>query len=160
MSLGKAMIHARKQKSLAKAARVVHTEGQSWAQTGQVLQMPVLVLNASYEPINICGARRALVLVLKGIARTEEEHGVLLHAQRSRMAMPSVIRLLEYRRIPHQTRALSRKNILLRDRNTCQYCAVILPPNELTLDHVVPRSRGGNSTWENLVACCHGPASA
>ncbi len=120
-----------------------------------MLQMPVLVLNASYEPINICGARRALILVLKGIARTEEEHGLLLHAQRSRIAMPSVIRLLEYRRIPHQTRALSRKNILLRDRNSCQYCAVLLPSSELTLDHVIPRSRGGNSTWENLVACCH-----
>jgi 5-methylcytosine-specific restriction endonuclease McrA len=117
--------------------------------------MPVLVLNASYEPINICGARRALVLVLKGIARTEEELGLTLHAQRSRIAMPSVIRLLEYRRIPHQTRALSRKNILLRDRNSCQYCGDALPSSELTLDHVVPRSRGGNSTWENLVACCH-----
>jgi 5-methylcytosine-specific restriction endonuclease McrA len=121
----------------------------------QIMQMPVLVLNASYEPINICGARRALVLVLKGVAKTEEEHGLMLHAQRNRMAMPSVIRLLEYRRIPHQTRALSRKNILLRDRNTCQYCSVVLPSSELTLDHVIPRSRGGNSTWENLVACCH-----
>ena len=79
----------------------------------------------------------------------------MLHAQRSRMAMPSVIRLLEYRRIPHQTRALSRKNILLRDRNSCQYCSVVLTAGELTLDHVVPRSRGGLSTWENLVACCH-----
>jgi 5-methylcytosine-specific restriction endonuclease McrA len=119
------------------------------------LQAPVLVLNASYEPINICGARRALVLVLKGVARTEEDHGQMLHAARMRVAMPSVIRLLEYRRIPHQTRALSRKNILLRDRNTCQYCAVVLTAAELTLDHVVPRSRGGLSTWENLVACCH-----
>jgi len=166
MSLGKAMIHARKQKSLAKAAAhaasqaaQVHSDGQGWAQSStmssQVMQMPVLVLNASYEPINICGARRALVLVLKGVAKTEEEHGLTLHAQRSRMAMPSVIRLLEYRRIPHQTRALSRKNILLRDRNTCQYCSVVLPSGELTLDHVIPRSRGGNSTWENLVACCH-----
>jgi hypothetical protein len=85
------------------------------------MQTPVLVLNASYEPINICGARRALVLVLKGVARTEEEQGAMLHAARMRVAMPSVIRLLEYRRIPHQTRALSRKNILLRDRNACQY---------------------------------------
>ncbi len=76
------------------------------------MQTPVLVLNASYEPINICGARRALVLVLKGVARTEEEQGAVLHAARMRVAMPSVIRLLEYRRIPHQTRALSRKNIL------------------------------------------------
>ncbi|MEO6982091.1 MAG: HNH endonuclease, partial [Edaphobacter sp.] len=80
------------------------------------MQTPVLVLNASYEPINICGARRALVLVLKGVAHTEEEQGAILHAARMRVAMPSVIRLLEYRRIPHQTRALSRKNILLRDR--------------------------------------------
>ncbi len=57
--------------------------------------------------------------------------------------------------LQHQTRALSRKNILLRDRNTCQYCGEVLPSSELTLDHVVPRSRGGASTWENLVACCH-----
>jgi 5-methylcytosine-specific restriction endonuclease McrA len=119
------------------------------------MQTPVLVLNASYEPINICGARRALVLVLKGVARTEEEQGEILHAARMNVAMPSVIRLLEYRRIPHQTRALSRKNILLRDRNACQYCQVVLTAAELTLDHVVPRSRGGLSTWENLVACCH-----
>ena len=121
MSLGKAMIHARKQKSIAKAAAYCRRL-RGRAAAAHMLQMPVLVLNASYEPINICGARRALVLVLKGIARTEEEHGLTLHAQRSRIAMPSVIRLLEYRRIPHQTRALSRKNILLRDRNTCQYC--------------------------------------
>ena len=119
------------------------------------MQKPVLVLNASYEPINICGARRALVLVLKGVARTEEQQGDMLHAARMNIAMPSVIRLIEYRRIPHQTRALSRKNILLRDRNSCQYCSVILTSSELTLDHVVPRSRGGLSTWENLVACCH-----
>jgi len=78
------------------------------------MQTPVLVLNASYEPINICGARRALVLVLKGVARTEEEQGTVLHSHRMSLQMPSVIRLLEYRRIPHQTRALSRKNILLR----------------------------------------------
>jgi 5-methylcytosine-specific restriction endonuclease McrA len=118
------------------------------------MQTPVLVLNASYEPINICGARRALVLVLKGIARTEEEQGSMLHSHRLNLQMPSVIRLLEYRRIPHQTRALSRKNILLRDRNTCQYCQKVLISSDLTLDHVIPRCRGGLSTWENLVACC------
>src|SRR3954471_2050541 len=119
-----------------------------------VMHAPVLVLNASYEPINVCAARRAIVLVLKGLAMTEEENGHYLHAARIAMRVPSVIRLLEYRRIPHQTRALSRKNILLRDRNTCQYCVRILPAAELTLDHVIPRSRGGLSTWENLVACC------
>ncbi len=119
------------------------------------MHTPVLVLNASYEPINVCAARRAIVLVLKGVAMTEEENGHLLHSTRLTIRVPSVIRLLEYRRIPHQTRALSRKNILLRDRNTCQYCGEIFPAAELTLDHVVPRSRGGLSTWENLVACCH-----
>ena len=118
------------------------------------MHQPVLVLNASYEPINICAARRAIVLVLKGVAMTEEENGHYLHAARIAMRVPSVIRLVEYRRIPHQTRALSRKNILLRDRNTCQYCAKVLPSAELTLDHVIPRSRGGTSSWENLVACC------
>jgi 5-methylcytosine-specific restriction endonuclease McrA len=119
------------------------------------MHAPVLVLNASYEPINICAARRAIVLVLKGVAATEEINGHFMHSSRVAIRVPSVIRLLEYRRIPHQTRALSRKNILLRDRNTCQYCGVVLPASELTLDHVMPRSRGGLSTWENLVACCH-----
>jgi len=123
--------------------------------TTNVMHQPVLVLNASYEPINVCAARRAIVLVLKGIAMTEEVNGHTLHAARLALRIPSVIRLLEYRRIPHQTRALSRKNILLRDRNTCQYCAQVLPSAELTLDHVIPRSRGGLSTWENLVAACH-----
>src|ERR1700758_2033207 len=121
----------------------------------QALHAPVLVLNASYEPINVCAARRAIVLVLKGVAMAEEKNGHFLPAARVAMRVPSVIRLLEYRRIPHQPRALSRKNILLRDRNTCQYCSTALPSGELTLDHVVPRSRGGSSTWENLVACCH-----
>jgi len=119
------------------------------------LHRPVLVLNASYEPINICAARRALVLILKGVASAEEHTQTFLHGQRSKIALPSVIRLLEYRRIPHQTRALSRKNILMRDRYTCQYCHKVLPSGELTLDHVVPRSRAGETTWENLVACCH-----
>jgi 5-methylcytosine-specific restriction endonuclease McrA len=122
---------------------------------GHALHAPVLVLNASSEPINVCAARRAIVLVLKGVATAQEENGHYLHAARLAFRVPSVIRLLEYRRIPHQTRALSRKNILLRDRNTCQYCAEVLPSGELTLDHVLPRSRGGLSTWENLVACCH-----
>src|ERR1700739_3395690 len=123
---------------------------------GHALLSPVLVLNASYEPINVCAARRAIVLVLKGVAMTEEENGHYLHSARLAIRLPSVIRLLEYRRIPHQTRALSRKNLLMRDRNSCQYCGEVLPSSELTLDHVVPRSRGGLSTWENLVACCHG----
>lgn len=119
------------------------------------LHQPVLVLNASYEPINVCAARRALILILKGVAAAEEHATSSVHSYNRLIALPSVIRLLEYRRIPQQSRALSRKNILLRDRYTCQYCHSTLPSVELTLDHVMPRSRGGGSSWENLVACCH-----
>jgi len=120
-----------------------------------VLQEPVLVLNATFEPINVTAVRRALVLLLKGVAQAEEIHSSELHSSRTSLRVPSVIRLLAYRRIPQQTRALSRKNILLRDRNTCQFCGGVFPASELTLDHVVPRSRGGHSSWENLVACCY-----
>ncbi|HYM10086.1 MAG TPA: HNH endonuclease, partial [Bryobacterales bacterium] len=90
------------------------------------LQTPVLVLNASYEPINVCAARRALVLMMKGVAAAEEEYHEFVHSPSRAISVPAVIRLLEYRRIPHQTRALSRKNILIRDRNTCQYCERVL----------------------------------
>ena len=96
-----------------------------------ILQEPVLVLNATFEPINVTAVRRAMVLMLKGVAQAEELH----HSEvRS---------------------ALSRKNILLRDRNTCQFCGHTFTASELTLDHIMPRSRGGHSSWENLVACCY-----
>ena len=118
------------------------------------LHRPVLVLNASYEPINVCAARRALVLVLKGVAAPEETSASHVHSARQAVGVPSVIRLLEYRRIPMQARSLSRKNIMMRDRYTCQYCHRTFSTNELTLDHVIPRSRAGETTWENLVAAC------
>ena len=120
-----------------------------------LLTGPVLVLNATYEPVHVTGTKRALILVLKGVARMEEEGEAAVHSMRLTLNVPSVIRLIEYRRIPYLTRAISRKNILLRDHNTCQFCGVRFPPGDLTLDHVVPRSRGGKSTWDNLVACCH-----
>src|SRR5438105_10006388 len=118
MSGGKGHIpgHAHR-RPMVDAAPPVH-EGNGHG----VMHAPVLVLNASYEPINVCAARRAIVLVLKGVAMTEEENGHFLHAARFTIRVPSVIRLLEYLRIPHQTPALSRKNILLRDRNPCQSC--------------------------------------
>lgn len=134
-----------------RALITAHHPSDGWS----AMHAPVLVLNASYEPINVCAARRAIILILKGVAMMEEVNGHTLHSARQALRVPSVIRLLEYRRIPHQTRALSRKNILLRDRNTCQYCSTVLSASDLTLDHVNPRSRGGTSTWENLVACCH-----
>jgi 5-methylcytosine-specific restriction endonuclease McrA len=118
------------------------------------MNMRVLVLNASFEPINVCTVRRAVVLILKGVAYAEENSSRWIHSSRFSMPTPSVIRLLEYIHIPFERKSLSRKNILLRDHNTCQYCLRIFPPQELTLDRIVPRARGGDSSWDNLVACC------
>jgi 5-methylcytosine-specific restriction endonuclease McrA len=113
---------------------------------------PVLVLNASYEPIAICAVKRAMTMLVNGIARVEESTNKLIYRE---MKVPSVIRLLRYRKVPVRRNMVSRKNILLRDRYTCQYCRQKLAPVRLTLDHVHPRSRGGQATWENLVASCH-----
>ena len=82
-----------------------------------LMQEPVLVLNATYEPINVTAVRRAMVLMLKGVAQAEEMHNTEVHSAAHAHRVPSVIRLLAYRHIPQQSRALSRKNILLRDRN-------------------------------------------
>ena len=101
------------------------------------MQEPVLVLNATFEPINITAVRRAMVLLLKGVAQAEEMNHTEVHSTSRAMRVPSVIRLLAYRHIPQQTRALSRKNILLRDRNTCQFCGRVFPAAELDA-----RSRG------------------
>jgi 5-methylcytosine-specific restriction endonuclease McrA len=95
-----------------------------------------------------------VVLILKGVAYAEESTSRWLHSERFSMPLPSVIRLMEYIHIPFERKSLSRKNILLRDHNTCQYCLRVFPPQELTLDHIVPRSQGGDSSWDNLVACC------
>ena len=116
----------------------------------------VLCINASYEPVNIITARRAIIMVCKGVALVEEVSQYLVRASRISIPVPNVIRLVRYRRVPRQSRSVSRKGILLRDGFTCQYCRSKLPAGDLTLDHVVPRSRGGMSTWENLVACCFG----
>ena len=82
----------------------------------------VLVLNASFEPINVCTERRAVVMIFKGVARMEEHNGHMLHSAKLSIHAPSVIRLTEYIHIPFERRSLSRKNILLRDHSTCQYC--------------------------------------
>ena len=91
-----------------------------------MLQSPVLVLNATYEPVNVCAARRAIILILSGVALAEEVSTGVVRSASLGIRVPSVIRLLEYRRIPYQVRALSRKNILIRDRHTCQFCGRVL----------------------------------
>ncbi|BAU66341.1 HNH endonuclease [Stanieria sp. NIES-3757] len=109
----------------------------------------VLVLNASYEPLNITSWRRAVVLLIKGKAEQLEHNGMFLYAD---VPLPTVIRLRYYVRVPYKEIPLTRRNVLERDRHTCQYCRA--KNEQLTLDHVIPRSRGGGDTWENLVAAC------
>jgi 5-methylcytosine-specific restriction endonuclease McrA len=114
----------------------------------------VLVLNASYEPINVCTVRRAAVLVLKSRAEMIERGEGALHSERLELERPCVIRLVRYVRIPRDVhrRKITRKAVLARDAYTCQYCGH--EAAGLTVDHVIPRSRGGESVWENIVASC------
>src|SRR6185437_16968733 len=116
-----------------------------------VILTPVLVLNASYEPIAACMARRALIMIAKGVARIEEAHDIFVHREQR---LPSVIRLREYRRVPVRRHTISRRNIFVRDRRTCQYYKQCFPGLRLALDHVIPKSRGGLSISENLVTSC------
>ena len=113
----------------------------------------VLVLNASYEPLNVCSLRRAHVLVWKGKAEVIESHGKPLRSSCSTFTRPHVIRLVTYVRVPRGvTKRISRRVLFARDGWKCVYCGT--EGNRLTLDHVVPRSRGGTSVWENVVTSC------
>ncbi|MBR9975957.1 MAG: HNH endonuclease [Bacteroidetes bacterium] len=113
----------------------------------------VLVLNQSYEPLTVCSVQKAVILLYLHKADV-----VIEHPQRSIRTVstcypfPSVIRLSHYKRVPFKQIMLSRKNILRRDGHRCQYCGGTAPP--LTVDHIIPRARGGCDTWENLVTAC------
>lgn len=112
----------------------------------------VLVLNATYEPIHVCGVRRATVLLLKQKADVVEAGHGELRAERTAIPRPAVIRLRTYAPVPrHGRRRLTRRAVFARDDWSCQYCGV---KHDLTVDHVIPRSKGGSSEWENVVACC------
>ncbi|WP_460362855.1 HNH endonuclease [Thermus antranikianii] len=112
----------------------------------------VLVLNAAYEVLGLASIKRSVLLVLSGGAEMLSESGRYLHTPSTRIPVPSVIRLKRLVRRGPSRIPLNRRNILRRDRYTCQYCG--RQGGELTVDHVLPRSRGGRSTWENLVAAC------
>jgi len=113
-----------------------------------------LVLNNAFEACNILHARRAITMVLSGRAVVQENSGVTIRSGKLVIPIPSVVRLLTYRRPPRKTKSLSRKGILLRDRNTCQYCHNVFPAKDLTIDHVTPKSRGGADSWENMATSC------
>lgn len=119
--------------------------------------MPVLVLNASLQPLSVIPERRLIVLLSKQkVAFVDERARQLveecIESRRLATDEPVIVQLLANVRVPRMMLRPTRANILLRDEETCQYCGKHM--RELTLDHVIPRSRGGQSTWENLVACC------
>ncbi|MBE7518147.1 MAG: HNH endonuclease [Thermoflexaceae bacterium] len=112
----------------------------------------VLVLNQNYEPLNVCNVRRAIVLVLRGKAEVLENAREMLHTARTAFPLPSVIRLVNMIRRPRPKLRLTRKEVFARDGWRCVYCS--RETRDLTLDHVIPRHRGGPHTWENLVSAC------
>lgn len=117
-----------------------------------MVESPVLVLNQSYEPLNLCRTRRAVVLVICGKAEVLENSRGELRSVRQVFQIPSVIRLVYMIKRPRHQRKLTRLEVFSRDQYACQYCG--RQTKELTLDHVIPRRRGGNHTWENIVSAC------
>ena len=110
-----------------------------------------LVLNVTDEPLSVVSGRRAALLVYAERADVVHPGDEQLRSERMVLAVPSVVRLRRFVRVPHQRHlSLSRRGVLVRDGFSCQYCGA----RAETIDHVVPRSRGGPTTWENVVACC------
>ncbi len=118
-----------------------------------LIRAPVLVLNLNYVPVNVCTVRRAIVLVGKGKAEQLENHRGELHTVTAIIEAPSIIRLAYMVKRPFLPRKLSKKEVFLRDRFTCQYCGK--KAQDLTLDHVIPRRQNGAHTWENVVTACN-----
>jgi 5-methylcytosine-specific restriction endonuclease McrA len=140
----------------------------------------VLVLNKHYAAIRVVSVRRAFTMLFRQMAevvsverdefvshdfqswrevseyraRYEREHHEWVRCVRFELAVPRIVRLLLYDRLPRQTVKFNRRNIYARDANRCQYCGRHLPTSELSLDHIVPRSQGGKTSWENIVCCC------
>ena len=137
-----------------------------------VLNEKVLVLNRSYLPVHITSVRRAISLLYQDAARAVDEEyrtfdflgwsdldvgggAPALGLVNGRIRAPRVVQLLRYDRVPKRAVRFSRYNIYVRDRHSCQYCGRQLARQELNLDHVIPRSHGGESTWDNVVCSCH-----
>jgi 5-methylcytosine-specific restriction endonuclease McrA len=138
---------------------------------GTLLDQPVLVLNRLWQAIQTCSARRAFALLYQGHAEVVEgmqtfdfsewhdfSQGYagddVVNTVRFKIRVPKIIVLLFFDRMPKQEVKFTRHNIFERDRNTCQYCGKMFSREDLNLDHVVPRDRGGRMTWENIVCSC------
>ena len=141
-----------------------------------VLEHPVLVLNRFWQPIHTCAVRRSLHLLFTGHAQIVQVEGddcfkthdliswirysdtrrgaEMIHGARISLLVPKIVVLSLYDRLPRLEVKFSRRNVLLRDKFTCQYCAKVLPETQLNLDHVTPRDKGGRTNWENIVTSC------
>lgn len=117
-----------------------------------VVDANVLVLNTDFQPLNVCNVRRAVVLLEKQKALSVELDGAIIRSERRALRAPSVIRLQYHVKRPRPVVKLTRREILSRDDHTCQYCG--RHGSDLTIDHVTPRHRGGQHTWENVVTAC------
>lgn len=117
-----------------------------------ILSKKVLVLNQSYEPLMIIGAKRAICLVLTNKSECVQNYNDIVKSQSLMINIPSVIRVNRYVNFFRNNTILNRANVLVRDDYTCQYCSK--KSNNMTIDHVIPKNRGGTDTWENLVAAC------
>jgi len=118
----------------------------------KILNSPVLVLNANYEPLSVCNMKRALVLLVVGKAEIVENGRGFIHTPNLTLPCPSVIRLGYMVKRPRPRVKLNKREIFRRDNYTCQYCGKVT--THLTVDHVIPRHRGGKYCWENLVSAC------
>ena len=137
-----------------------------------VINRPTLVLNRNWQPVNVTPVSRALTLIWNEVARVVDPEDFRLYDWKDwsalepaegqafvqgvgrRILAPEVITLSGFDRVPNSSVTFSRRNIFRRDRFTCQYCGVQPRPDELTIDHVVPRAQGGQSTWDNCVLAC------
>ncbi|OPX34162.1 HNH endonuclease [candidate division KSB1 bacterium 4484_188] len=117
-----------------------------------MLNHAVLLLNQSYEPLTVCNVKRAITLIYLGKAEMVEKNSGWLHSVSMQVPIPSVIRLGRQIKVPRTRILLNRKNLIIRDNHTCQYCGKKTSP--LTIDHVIPKHYGGKDTWENLVVAC------
>ena len=119
-----------------------------------MMELMTLKLDSAYKPVGIVSWRDALVLVITKKAYAVEVYETYVRSAREIFQLPSVIALKKYIDFDFLRPSCSRKNIIFRDDSTCQYCYQEFSPEELTMDHVIPRSRGGKRTWENIVCSC------
>jgi len=117
-----------------------------------MLNEAVLLLNSTYEPLNVINVKRALRLVMSGKAGSVESDGDMVRTVSQAFAQPHVVRMAYYVRRPGQRVKFTKRTVLARDQHVCQYCGA--QTRDLTLDHVIPRALGGETTWTNVVAAC------